>query len=73
MQEFQLAASQVSSSENNMVEVQGAAQEEPLPLNGVEENSDKGDFVCKEQAQLCVTNESLAAQLQGNVEFAKVL
>jgi hypothetical protein len=48
--EFQLAASEVSSSENNMVEVQGAAQEEPLPLNGVEENSDKGDFVCKEQA-----------------------
>jgi hypothetical protein len=71
--EFQLAASEVSSSENNMVEVQGAAQEEPLPLNGVDENSDKGDFVCKEQAQLCVTNESLAAQLQGNVEFAKVL
>jgi hypothetical protein len=33
-----------------MVEVQGAAQEEPLPLNGVEENSYKGDFICKEQA-----------------------
>jgi hypothetical protein len=48
--EFQLAALEVSSSENSMVEVQGAAQEEPLPLNGVEENSDKGDFVCKEQA-----------------------
>jgi hypothetical protein len=70
--EFQLAALEVSSSENSMFEVQGAAQEELLPLNEVEENSDKGDFVCKEQAQLCVTNESLAAQLQGNVELAKV-
>jgi hypothetical protein len=69
--EFQLAASEVSP-ENSMAEVQGAAQEESLPLDGVEERSDKGDFVSTEQAQLCVTNESLAAQLQGNVEFAEV-
>jgi hypothetical protein len=45
IREFQLAASEVSPSENNMAEVQGAAQEESLPLDGVEENSDKGDFV----------------------------
>lgn len=70
--EFQNAASEVSSSENSMAEVQGAAQEEPLPLDGVEENSDKGDCASKEQAQLCVTNESLAAQLQDNAEFAGV-
>ncbi|OQU86572.1 hypothetical protein SORBI_3003G108300 [Sorghum bicolor] len=69
--EFQPAASEVSS-ENSMAEVQGAAQEEPLPLDGVEENSDKGDYVTKEQAQLCATNESLAAQLQDNAEFAEV-
>ncbi|XP_066317430.1 uncharacterized protein [Miscanthus floridulus] len=68
--EFQLAASEISS-ENSMAEVQGAAQE-PLPLDGVEENSDKGDYVSKEQAQLCVTNESLAAHLQDNAEFAEV-
>jgi hypothetical protein len=41
---------------NNMAEVQGAAQEESLPLDGVEENSDKGDFVSTEQSQLYVTN-----------------
>ncbi|CAD6232317.1 unnamed protein product [Miscanthus lutarioriparius] len=69
--EFQLAASEISS-ENSMAEVQGAAQEEPLPLDGVEENSDKGDYVSKEQAQLCVTNESFAAHLQDNAEFAEV-
>jgi hypothetical protein len=69
--EFQLVASEVSS-ENSMAEVQGAAQGELLPLDGVEENSDKDDYVSKEQVQLCVTNESLAAQLQDNGEFAEV-
>ncbi|ONM30840.1 hypothetical protein ZEAMMB73_Zm00001d040213 [Zea mays] len=71
--EFQPAASEVSCSENSMAGVQGAAQEEPLPLDGVQENSDMGDDVSTEQAQLCVTSESLSAQLQNNAEFAEVL
>jgi hypothetical protein len=56
IREFHLAASEVSPSENNMAEVQGAAQEESLPLDGVEENSNKGDFVSTEQSQFYVTN-----------------
>ncbi|WVZ71861.1 hypothetical protein U9M48_020393 [Paspalum notatum var. saurae] len=60
--EFQPAVSEVSP-ENSMAEVQKAAQE-PLPLDGVEENSDKGDHPVKEQPQPCVTKESLTEQMQ---------
>jgi hypothetical protein len=56
IREFQLAASEVSPSENSMAEVHGAAQEELLPLDGVEGNSDKGDFISTEQSQFYVTN-----------------
>lgn len=71
--EFQPAVSEVFPSENSMVEMQKAAQEEPLPLDRVEQNSDKGDHLVKEQPQPCVTKESLTEQLQvqDNAEFAE--
>ncbi|PAN31694.1 hypothetical protein PAHAL_5G437900 [Panicum hallii] len=68
--EFQPA--EVSPSKNDTADVQKATQEEPSPLDGDEENSDKGDHLANEQLQPCVAKESLTAQLQDNAEFVEV-
>ncbi|CAO2180524.1 unnamed protein product [Urochloa humidicola] len=71
--EFQPAVSEVSPLKTSTAEVQKAAQEEPLPLDGDEDNSNKGDHLAREQAQHCVSQKSLTTQLQDNAEFAEVL
>ncbi|CAO2202990.1 unnamed protein product [Urochloa humidicola] len=70
--EFQPAISEVSPSKTSTAEVQKAAQEEHLPLDGDEENSNKGDHLAKEQPQPCVSQKSLTTQLQDNAEFAEI-
>ncbi|KAJ1283041.1 hypothetical protein BS78_03G097500 [Paspalum vaginatum] len=66
--EFQPAVSDVSP-EDSMAEAQKAAQG-PLLLDGVEENSDKGDHLVKEQP---VTKDALTEQLQAqdNAKFTE--
>ncbi|CAO2185209.1 unnamed protein product [Urochloa humidicola] len=71
--EFQPAVSEVSPLNTSTAEVQKVAQEEPLPLGGDEENSNKGDHLAEEQPQPCVSQKSLATQMQDNAEFAEVL
>ncbi|KAF8762155.1 hypothetical protein HU200_009699 [Digitaria exilis] len=69
--EFQCCISEVSPK-SSRTEVQMVTQE-PLPLDGDEENSNKVVQLAHEQLQPCVTNESLSAQLQDNAEFTEVL
>ncbi|KAF8724017.1 hypothetical protein HU200_021024 [Digitaria exilis] len=68
--EFQCCVSEVSPK-SSTTEVQMVTQE-PLPLDGDEETSNKGGQLAHEQLQPCVAHESLSAELQDNTEFTEV-